>query len=89
MTVAATVFAAFAPFWLGLYTNSADVVRAASSLLVISAVLLMGDTLFVLIASSLTGVGDTKTPLVVSISSGTGSSECRSHTRSPSLSAAG
>ena len=67
MTVAATVFAAFAPFWLGFYTNSADVVRAASSLLVLSAFLLMGDTLFVLIASSLAGVGDTRTPLVVSV----------------------
>lgn len=67
MLPAATVFAAFAKFWAGLYTNSAAVVVAAAPIFLICAFALMGDTLFVILASSLTGLGDTRTPLYVSL----------------------
>ncbi len=67
MTIAATVFAAFAKFWAGLYTNSGVVVTAAAPIFLICAFLLMGDTLFVVLASALTGIGDTRTPLLVSL----------------------
>jgi multidrug resistance protein, MATE family len=67
MLIAATVFAAFARFWAGLYTNSSTVVIAAVPIFLICAFLLMGDTLFVLLASALTGLGDTRTPMLVSL----------------------
>ena len=67
MTIAATVFAAFGKFWAGLYTNSPAVVVAAAPIFVICAFLLMGDTLFVVLASAMTGIGDTKTPMFVSL----------------------
>ncbi len=67
MAVAATIFAVFARFWAGLYTNSAAVVAAAAPIFLICAVALMGDTLFVLIESALTGLGDTRTPLAVGL----------------------
>jgi multidrug resistance protein, MATE family len=67
MLIAATVFAAFARFWAGLYTNSSTVVVAAVPIFLICAFLLMGDTLFVLLASALTGLGDTRTPMLVSL----------------------
>jgi multidrug resistance protein, MATE family len=67
MAIAATVFAAFAKFWAGLYTNSGAVVTAAAPIFLICAFLLMGDTLFVVLASALTGIGDTRTPLLVSL----------------------
>ncbi len=67
MTIAATVFAAFGQFWAGLYTNSHAVVVAAAPIFLICAFLLLGDTLFVVLASALTGLGDTRTPLLVSL----------------------
>ncbi len=67
MTIAATVFAAFGKFWAGLYTNSPAVVAAATPIFAICAFLLMGDTLFVVLASAMTGVGDTRTPMLVSL----------------------
>ncbi|MGI4827855.1 MAG: MATE family efflux transporter [Janthinobacterium lividum] len=67
MMIAATVFAAFAKFWAGLYTNSPAVVMAAAPIFVICAFALMGDTLFVLLSSALTGLGDTRTPLIISL----------------------
>ena len=67
MLIAATVFAAFAKFWAGLYTNSSAVVTAAIPIFLICAFALMGDTLFVLLASAMTGLGDTRTPMIVSL----------------------
>ncbi len=67
MAIAATVFAAFAKFWAGLYTNSGAVVIAAAPIFLVCAFLLMGDTLFIVLASALTGIGDTRTPLLVSL----------------------
>ena len=67
MLVAATVFAAAAPYWAGLYTESHDVVVAAVPIFFVCAFLLLGDTAFVLLASALTGLGDTRTPMVVSL----------------------
>ena len=67
MLIAATVFAAFANFWAGLYTNSSAVVIAASPIFLICAFALMGDTLFVLLSAVLTGLGDTRTPMIVSL----------------------
>ncbi len=67
MLVAATVFAAFAPFWAGLYTNSAAVVAAAVPIFFLCSFALMGDTLFVLLSSTLTGLGDTRTPMLISL----------------------
>lgn len=67
MMIGATVFAAFAKFWAGLYTNSPAVVVAAAPIFLICAFALMGDTLFVLLSSALTGLGDTRTPLVISL----------------------
>ena len=67
MSVAATLFAVFARFWAGLYTNSMAVVSAAAPIFLICAVALMGDTLFVIIESALTGLGDTRTPLAVGL----------------------
>ena len=67
MLIGATVFAAFAKFWAGLYTNSPAVVTAAVPIFFICAFALMGDTLFVLLSSALTGLGDTRTPLVISL----------------------
>ncbi len=67
ITIAATVFAAFAKFWAGLYTNSAAVVAAAAPIFLICAFALVGDALFVLLSSALTGLGDTRTPFMVSL----------------------
>ena len=67
MLIAATVFAAFAKFWAGLYTNSAAVVAVAAPIFLICSFALMGDTLFVLLSSTLTGLGDTRTPLLISL----------------------
>lgn len=67
MVVASTVFAAFSHFWAGLYTNSQAVVAASAPIFLICAFLLLGDALFVLMASALTGLGDTRTPMLVSI----------------------
>ena len=67
MLIASTVFAAFAKFWAGLYTNSSAVVTAAIPIFLICAFALMGDTLFVLLSGALTGVGDTRSPMIVSL----------------------
>jgi len=67
MLIASTVFAAFAKFWAGLYTNSSAVVTAAIPIFIICAFALMGDTLFVLLSSALTGLGDTRSPMIVSL----------------------
>ena len=67
MVVASTVFAAFAHFWAGLYTNSAAVVAAAAPIFLICAFALIGDTVFVLMSSAFTGLGDTRTPLYVDL----------------------
>ena len=67
MVVAATLFATFARFWASLYTNSAVVVTAAAPIFIICAVMLVGDTCFVILASAMTGLGDTRTPLIVSL----------------------
>lgn len=67
MAVAASVFAGFAHHWASLYTNSEAVVVAAVPIFFICAFALMGDTLFVVIASAFTGLGDTRTPLYVSL----------------------
>ena len=67
MLVASTVFAAFGHFWAGLYTNSPQVVLAAAPIFVLCAFALMGDTLFVLLSSALTGLGDTRTPMLISL----------------------
>ena len=66
MAVAAAVFAGFARFWAGLYTNSHAVVLASVPIFAICAVLLLADTTFVLLASAFTGIGDTRTPMVIS-----------------------
>ena len=67
MAIAATLFAAFANFWAGLYTNSHAVVVAAAPIFFICAFALMGDTAFVLLSSAMTGLGDTRTPMLVSL----------------------
>ena len=67
MAVAAGVFALFARFWAGLYTNSHAVVAASVPIFAICAVLLLADTTFVLLASAFTGLGDTRTPMIVSL----------------------
>lgn len=67
MLIAATVFAAFAPFWASRYTRETAVIAAAAPIFAICAFLLMGDTLFVVLASALTGLGDTRTPMLVSL----------------------
>ena len=67
MLIASTVFAAFARFWAGLYTNSSAVVTAAIPIFLICAFALMGDTLFVLLSGAMTGIGDTRSPMIVSL----------------------
>lgn len=64
---AGLVFALFAHFWAGLYSNNAQVIAAAAPIFTICAFLLLGDTTFVLLASALTGLGDTRTPMIVSL----------------------
>ncbi len=67
MAVAATLFAAFSHTWAAMYTNSAEVVAAASPIFTIGALGLIADTTFVILASALTGLGDTRTPMIVSL----------------------
>src|SRR6202012_146601 len=67
MSVAATVFVSFSHLWASLYTNSEPVVVAAMPIFSLCAFLLIADTVFVILASALTGLGDTRTPMVVSI----------------------
>jgi MATE family multidrug resistance protein len=65
--IAGTVFAAFANFWAGLYTNSPAVVAAAAPIFLFCAFLLLGDTVSVVLSGAMTGLGDTRTPLLVSL----------------------
>lgn len=67
MTVAATLFAVFGRFWAGLYTNSPSVVVAAAPIFAVCGFMLMGDALYVILESALTGLGDTKTPMVMTL----------------------
>lgn len=61
------LFAGFAHYWAGLYTNDPQVVSTAAPLFLIAAVLQFGDAAWVLFAAALTGLGDTRTPLVLSV----------------------
>ncbi len=63
----ALCFLAFAHPLAALYTNDPRVALAATPLLRMCGLLLMGDAAFVIFASALTGLGDTRTPLWVSI----------------------
>ena len=67
MAVAGAVFAGFSHLWASLYTNSPSVVDASQPIFFICAFLLMSDTLFVILASALTGLGDTRTPMLASV----------------------
>ncbi len=67
MAVAAVVFAAFSRFWASKYTTDMNVVAAAAPIFTICAFALVGDTIFVLMSSALTGLGDTRTPLLVDV----------------------
>ncbi len=65
MTVAAAIFSSFGGFWASLYTNSHEVVVAATPIFVICGFQLMGDALYVILEGALTGLGDTRTPMVI------------------------
>ena len=67
IAVAGIIFAVFARFWAGLYSQNLDVVTAAAPIFTLCAFLLLGDTTFVMLASALTGLGDTRTPMIVSL----------------------
>lgn len=64
---AGLMFALFAHFWASLYSRNVEVIAAAAPIFTICAFLLMGDTVFVLLASAYTGLGDTRTPMIVSL----------------------
>ena len=67
MVVAATLFAVFGRFWAGLYTNSHTVVMTAAPIFFVCGFMLMGDALYVILESALTGLGDTKTPMFMTL----------------------
>ncbi len=67
IAVAGLVFALFSHFWAALYSSNAQVIAAAAPIFTICAFLLLGDTVFVMLASALTGLGDTRTPMIVSL----------------------
>ena len=67
MLSAGIIFALFAHQWASLYTNSASVVSVTVPLFKLCSLTLVTDTVFVLLASSLTGVGDTRTPMLASV----------------------
>ena len=67
IAIAGALFAIFSHFWASLYSNNAQVVTAAAPIFTICAFLLLGDTVFTLLASALTGLGDTRTPMIVSL----------------------
>ncbi len=67
MTFAATAFAVFGRFWAGLYTNSPAVVVAGAPIFAVCGFMLMGDALYVILESALTGLGDTKTPMTMTL----------------------
>ena len=66
-TLAATVFLVFARPLAGVYTNDPAVVQAAIPLFYLCSLTILGDTCFVLCASSMTGLADTRTPMWISI----------------------
>ena len=65
--VAAIVFVVLARPLASVYTNDPQVVAAAIPLFHLCSFLILGDTCFVILASSLTGLGDTRTPLYWSV----------------------
>ncbi len=67
MVVAATVFVAFSHTWASMYTNSEAVVLSAGPIFTICGFLLIGDTVFVILASAFTGLADTRTPLYIDL----------------------
>ncbi len=67
IALAGAAFALFSHFWAALYSNNAQVIAAAAPIFTICAFLLLGDTVFVMLASALTGLGDTRTPMIVSL----------------------
>lgn len=66
-SVAAVLFLTLSHRLAGLYTNDPQVVAQATQLLRLCAVLILGDAVFVIFASALTGLGDTRSPLVLSV----------------------
>jgi multidrug resistance protein, MATE family len=67
MLSAGILFGSFAHAWASLYTNSENVAAAAVPIFKLCSLTLLTDTVFVLLASALTGIGDTRTPMVVSL----------------------
>ena len=67
IAVAGLVFAVFSHFWAALYSTNVQVIAAAAPIFTICAFLLLGDTVFTLLAYALTGLGDTRTPMLVSL----------------------
>jgi len=65
--VAASVFLLLARPLSSVYTNDPQVVLAATPLFYLCSLLILGDTCFVIFASTLTGLGDTRTPMWISI----------------------
>jgi MATE family multidrug resistance protein len=65
VAVAASLFAGFARFWAGLYTNDGSVVAIAAPIFLICAFIQLGDGAAVIYGSAMTGLGDTRTPLIV------------------------
>lgn len=66
-TIVALCFLGLAHPLAGLYTNDPAVSLAATPLLRLCGLLLLGDAVFVIHASAFTGLGDTRTPLWVCI----------------------
>ena len=64
---AALLFLVFARALASVYTNDPAVVAAAVPLFYLCSLLVLGDTCFVIFASSMTGLGDTRTPMILSI----------------------
>ena len=65
--MAAGLFLLLAHPLASVYTNDPQVVAAAVPLFYLCSLLILGDTCFVIFASSMTGLGDTRTPMWVSI----------------------
>lgn len=65
--IAAVLFLVLAHPLASVYTNDPQVVSAAVPLFYLCSLLILGDTCFVICASSMTGLGDTRTPMWISI----------------------
>jgi MATE family multidrug resistance protein len=65
--LAAILFITLARPLAAVYTNDPQVVSAAIPLFYLCSLLIVGDTFFVIVASSMTGIGDTRTPMWTSI----------------------